>query len=129
MRIDPELRQTEMELRILCLLSSAQDLALTEKEILSYDYETTYGESNLVPYADLHGDFAFKRSESLVRAELTRAALKNLSIRGLICPAYGNLYPTYALTKEGAFIVDSLDNEYAHAYCANSKILLGGKSG
>ena len=80
----------EASLRIMLLLSCV-DFPVDRTYVATADYMATYGECFGIASSNLNGNSPYKKSEYPVRIKMTTMALKDLVLRGMVIPIYGDL--------------------------------------
>ncbi len=111
----------ELSLRALLVLKAAQR-PLTEEEVATADFITVYGTDFGIADVNLHGDNSYKYCESATRHKKIDAALKDLTLHGLIELVLSEKTGmVYKINSAGDSLCDSLESTYAKEYLLYSQ--------
>ena len=105
----------ELSLHVLLLLDVV-DAALTIDKIAAYDFITIYCEDFGIADNSLHGENGFAFSELSARRDLTKEAIKDLVIDGLVMAKDDETGILYSISDKGRTISGSFQSEYALRY-------------
>lgn len=106
----------ENALRLVILLD-AFDLPQTLDKIYAVDFMAQYGKVFGISENNLNGDNpSYMYGEFASRRELTKEALKNLVLKGMVQPLNMSDGIMYVITPEGEEFCQLLDDEYAVEY-------------
>lgn len=109
--------QFEASLRILLLLEAAQSEMISEGAIAALDYITVYAHDFGLSESNLNGEGNYRFGEFASRRKTIRTAVKQLVLDGLIIVSRSSLGFHYRLSNDGVDFSESLDTDYADAYC------------
>lgn len=105
----------EVELRILCLLGSCENLSMSMDRIVSIDFITCYAKTFRLPYDNLHGINDFMYGELSNRRALAEEAIKSLVIQGLVEVEMDQGF-WYGISDTGKDYANKLESLYARSY-------------
>jgi hypothetical protein len=105
----------EMSLRILLLLSTTSSAYSVDMLALA-DTLTIYGGNFGITEGNLHGESHYVLDEYDARRELSKEAVKNLAMRGLIVVLRGSEGFHYKVTDMGKQFINGNKSEYADEY-------------
>lgn len=105
----------ETSLRFLLLLANV-DHPVDRTYAATADYMATYGECFGITSSNLHGNNPYQQSEYPVRIKMATMALKDLVLRDMIIPIYGDQGYNYSISKQGSLCASRLESEYSILY-------------
>ena len=105
----------ELSLHVVLLLDVANE-GLTLDRIAAYDFIAIYCEDFGVADRSLNGENGFAFSELSARRNLTRTAIKDLVLDGLVVALDDDMGILYSLSEVGRKMSEGLQSEYAARY-------------
>lgn len=105
----------ELSLHVVLLLNVANE-GLTLDRIAAYDFIAIYSEDFGVANRSLNGENGFAFSELSARRNLTKTAIKDLVLDGLVIASDNNMGILYSVSESGRKMSESLQSEYATQY-------------
>lgn len=105
----------ELSLHVVLLLDVAND-GITLDRIAAYDFITIYCEDFGVADRSLNGENGFAFSELSARRNLTKAAIKNLVVDGLVIATNDKTGILYSVSESGRNMSEGFQSEYARRY-------------
>ena len=105
----------ELSLHVVLLLDVANE-GLTLDRIAAYDFIAIYCEDFGVADGSLNGENGFAFSELSARRNLTKTAIKDLVLDGLVIASDNNMGILYSVSESGRKMSESLQSEYAAQY-------------
>lgn len=105
----------EISLHVVLLLDVV-DAAITHDRITAYDFIAIYCEDFGIADRSLNGENGFAFSELSARRNLTKAAIKDLVIDGLVVAVDGGSGILYSISGNGRKMSESFKSEYANRY-------------
>ena len=105
----------ELSLHVVLLLDVA-DTGLTLDRIAAYDFIAIYCEDFGVADRSLNGENGFAFSELSARRNLTKTAIKDLVVDGLVVATDDETGILYSVSESGRKIGEGLQSEYAERY-------------
>lgn len=116
----------EASLRILLLLGAAQEIALTEGEIVALDYITVYAHDFGLAESNLHGSGKYRFGEFTSRRPTISTAIRQLVLDGLVVVLRSSGGFQYKLGSDGLDFALSLETEYADTYYETATQVIAG---
>ncbi|MBR3510363.1 MAG: hypothetical protein IKO03_16515 [Lachnospiraceae bacterium] len=113
----------EMELRILCLLASADGKEISLDGMVALDFITCYSACFQLAFSNLHGSNDYMYGELSNRRSLAEDAIKGLVRRGLVGVTVKQGY-LFSITSKGRDYVMKLESQYARDYKMTAKAVL-----
>ena len=105
----------ELSLHVVLLLDMA-DTGLTLDRIAAYDFIAIYCEDFGVADRSLNGENGFAFSELSARRNLTKTAIKDLVIDGLVIALDDDTGILYSVSESGRKMSEGFQSEYAARY-------------
>ena len=105
----------ELSLHVVLLLDVA-DARLTLDRIAAYDFIAIYCEDFGVADRSLNGENGFAFSELSARRNLTKTAIKDLVIDGLVIASDDDTGILYSVSESGRKMSEGFQSEYAVRY-------------
>lgn len=105
----------ELSLHVVLLLDVA-DTGLTLDRIAAYDFIAIYCEDFGVADRSLNGENGFAFSELSARRNLTKTAIKDLVIDGLVIASDDDTGILYSVSESGRKMSEGFQSEYATRY-------------
>lgn len=105
----------ELSLHVVLLLDVA-DTGLTFDRIAAYDFITIYCEDFGVADRSLNGENGFAFSELSARRNVTKTAIKDLVVDGLIVATDDEAGILYSASDSGRKMSEGFQSEYAERY-------------
>ena len=105
----------ELSLHVVMLLD-VTDTGLTLDRIAAYDFIAIYCEDFGVADRSLNGENGFAFSELSARRNLTKAAIKDLVIDGLVVATDDETGILYSVSEDGRKMSKGFQSEYAERY-------------
>ena len=105
----------ELSLHVVMLLD-VTDTGLTLDRIAAYDFIAIYCEDFGVADRSLNGENGFAFSELSARRNLTKTAIKDLVVDGLIVATDDETGSLYSVSEEGRKMSKGFQSEYAERY-------------
>jgi len=105
----------ELSLHVVLLLNVA-DTGLTLDRIAAYDFIAIYCEDFGVADRSLNGENGFAFSELSARRNLTKTAIKDLVVDGLVVATDDETGILYSASDSGRKMSESFQSEYAERY-------------
>lgn len=105
----------ELSLHVVLLLDVA-DTGLTLDRIAAYDFIAIYCEDFGVADRSLNGENGFAFSELSARRNLTKTAIKDLVVDGLVVATDDETGILYSVSESGRKMSEGFQSEYAERY-------------
>lgn len=105
----------ELSLHVVLLLDVA-DSGLTLDRIAAYDFIAIYCEDFGVADRSLNGENGFAFSELSARRNLTKTAIKDLVVDGLVVATDDETGILYSVSESGRKMSEGFQSEYAERY-------------
>ena len=105
----------ELSLHVVLLLNVA-DTGLTLDRIAAYDFIAIYCEDFGVADRSLNGENGFAFSELSARRNVTKTAIKDLVVDGLVIATHDETGILYSASDSGRKMSESFQSEYAERY-------------
>jgi len=105
----------ELSLHVVLLLDVA-DTGLTLDRIAAYDFIAIYCEDFGVADRSLNGENGFAFSELSARRNLTKTAIKDLVVGGLVVATDDETGILYSVSESGRKMSEGFQSEYAERY-------------
>lgn len=105
----------ELSLHVVLLLDVA-DTGLTLDRIAAYDFIAIYCEDFGVADRSLNGENGFAFSELSARRNLTKTAIKDLVVDGLVVATDDETGILYSISESGRKMSEGFQSEYAERY-------------
>lgn len=105
----------ELSLHVVLLLD-VTDTGLTLDRIAAYDFIAIYCEDFGVADRSLNGENGFAFSELSARRNLTKAAIKDLVVDGLVVATDDETGILYSVSESGRKMSEGFQSEYAERY-------------
>lgn len=105
----------EISLHVVLLLDVV-NTAITHDRITAYDFIAVYCEDFGIADRSLNGENGFAFSELSARRNLTKAAIKDLVIDGLVVATDGEAGILYSISESGRKMSEGFQSEYAGRY-------------
>jgi len=105
----------ELALHVILLLN-ASDEGLTLDRIVAFDFIAVYCESFGIADKSLNGENGFAFSELSARRNITKTAIRNLVIDGLIIATDDKTGIIYSISESGKKMSEGFQSEYALRY-------------
>ncbi len=105
----------ELSLHVVLLLDVA-DTGLTLDRIAAYDFIAIYCEDFGVADRSLNGENGFAFSELSARRNLTKTAIKDLVVDGLVVATDDETGILYSVSESGRKMGEGFQSEYAERY-------------
>lgn len=106
----------EVSLRLMLLLSVANDAPMSVDRIAAYDVITIYSRDFGLSNEVLHGDNEFGLSEFASRRSKTRVALRELVLNGSVKAIASDKGFLYQITPAGKRVAEEMVTQYATNY-------------
>ena len=105
----------ELSLHVVLLLDVA-DTGCTLDRIAAYDFIAIYCEDFGVADRSLNGENGFAFSELSARRNLTKTAIRDLVVDGLVVASDDEMGILYSISESGRKMSESFQSEYAERY-------------
>ena len=105
----------ELSLHVVLLLDVA-DIGFTLDRIAAYDFIAIYCEDFGVADRSLNGENGFAFSELSARRNLTKTAIRDLVVDGLVVASDDETGILYSISESGRKMSESFQSEYAERY-------------
>lgn len=105
----------ELSLHVVLLLNVVNE-GLTLDRIAAYDFIAIYSEDFGVADKSLNGENGFAFSELSARRNLTKTAIKDLVLDGLVIASDNDTGILYSISELGRKMSESLQSEYSARY-------------
>ena len=105
----------ELSLHVVLLLDVA-DTGFTLDRIAAYDFIAIYCEDFGVADRSLNGENGFAFSELSARRNLTKAAIRDLVVDGLVVASDDETGILYSISESGRKMSEGFQSEYAERY-------------
>ncbi len=105
----------ELSLHVVLLLDVA-DTGLTLDRIAAYDFVAIYCEDFGIADRSLNGENGFAFSELSARRNLTKTAIKDLVVDGLVIATDDETGILYSVSESGRKMSEGFQSEYAERY-------------
>ena len=106
----------EVSLRLMLLLSVANDVPMSVDRIAAYDVMTIYSREFGLSDEVLHGDNEFGLSEFASRRSKTQVALRELVLNGSVKAIASDKGFLYQITPAGKRVAEEMVTQYATNY-------------
>ena len=113
----------ELSLHVVLLLDVV-DTGLTLDRIAAYDFITIYCEDFGVADRSLNGENGFAFSELSARRNLTKSAIKDLVVDGLVVATDDETGILYSISDSGRKMSEGFQSEYAERYKELMKLVV-----
>lgn len=125
MLMNNKLFNTPFELSLhVVLLLDVVDMGLTLDRIAAYDFIAIYCEDFGIATKSLNGENGFAFSELSARRNLTKRAIKDLVVDGLVTATDDDVGILYLISENGRKMSVSLQSEYAMKYKELMRLIL-----
>ena len=98
------------------LLLNVVNAAITHDRITAYDFIAVYCEDFGIADGSLNGENGFAFSELSAKRNLTKAAIKDLVLDGLVDAIDGEAGILYSISESGRKMSEVFQSEYASRY-------------
>ena len=105
----------EISLHVVLLLDVV-NAAITQDRITAYDFIAVYCEDFGIADRSLNGENGFAFSELSARRNLTKDAIKDLVVDGLVVAVDGEGGILYSISENGRKMSEGFQSEYASRY-------------
>ena len=112
---------TEMQYRLLLLLSAIPTDDYSQRWLSSMDFIIEYGRTFGIAAENLHGDSWMKFTEYATKIANVAEGLRNLTFRGWIKVTPGKSGFTYRITTSGNDVAEAFSTSYAIAYLETAR--------